>query len=107
MSKDGHWIDAPRIPGTFVCPLGDAISMWTNDYWPATLHRVINNSEAIRYSSGFFFDPNNDCVIAPIESFVSPSRPARYAPTTMGAHVKRGFDGTFEYRTHKLEEAVQ
>jgi isopenicillin N synthase-like dioxygenase len=102
-TMDGSWFDAPCIPGTFVCPLGDAIAHWTNDFWPATLHRVINRNDVVRHSSGFFFDPNYDCVIAPLPAFVSADRPSRFAPTTMGEHVGRGFNGTFAYRANQNE----
>ena len=95
----GEWIDAPRIPGTFVCPLGDMIEHWTNGFWKATNHRVINISGEARHSAAFFFDPNYDCIIAPLSQFVSDKTPAAYEPITMGEHVRRGFDGTFNYRT--------
>ncbi|HEX7936066.1 MAG TPA: 2-oxoglutarate and iron-dependent oxygenase domain-containing protein [Paraburkholderia sp.] len=94
----GNWFRAPRIPGTFTCPLGDAIGIWTNDHWRATPHRVVNLSGETRNSLAFFFDPDHDCVIEPLPQFVSADTPARYAPTTMGKHVARGFDDTFEYR---------
>ena len=40
-----------------------------------------------------------DCVIEPLPRFVSGSRPPRYAPTTMGAHMERGYNGSFQYRS--------
>jgi isopenicillin N synthase-like dioxygenase len=97
-TTSGEWINAPRIPGTFVCPMGDMTQVWTNDHWKATVHRVINSSTTFRHAAAFFFDPNYDCVVQPLEQFVNAQHPARYEPTTMGAHVHRGFDGTFAYR---------
>lgn len=96
--SSGAWFQAPRIPGTFICPLGDAIGMWTNDYWRATPHRVVNLSGKLRHSLAFFFDPDHDCVIESIPRFVTETTPLRHARTTMGAHVARGFDDTFTYR---------
>lgn len=97
-NRKGDWINAPRIPGAFVCPIGDMMTRWTNDYWVATPHRVINSSKQHRHAATFFFDPNYDCEISPLDTFVGPERPARHEPTTMGAHVARGFNGTFAYR---------
>ena len=98
-SLSGHWVDAPKIPGTFACPIGDMMQRWTNNTWRATRHRVINYSRESRHSIAFFFDPNYDCEIFPLPAFVTPENPPQYAPITMGEHVQRGFDGTFEYRT--------
>ncbi|MFE8643498.1 isopenicillin N synthase family dioxygenase [Sphingomonas sp. NCPPB 2930] len=94
----GQWIRAPRIPNTFTCLLGNVTGIWTNDYWRATPHRVVNVSGGTRHSLNFFFDPDYDCVVQPLARFVSARKPARYAPITMGAHLERNFDGVFEYR---------
>jgi isopenicillin N synthase-like dioxygenase len=96
--SSGSWFQAPRIPGTFICPLGDMTGIWTNDYWRATPHRVVNLSGKTRHSLAFFFDPDHDCVIEPMPQFITDATPSRHAPTTMGAHVARGFDDTFAYR---------
>jgi isopenicillin N synthase-like dioxygenase len=97
-SMDGRWFRAPRIPGAFACPMGDAIGIWTNDYWRPTPHRVINASSKDRHSLSFFYDQDPDCLMQPLPAFVDETRPSRYAPTTMEAHVARGFNDTFEYR---------
>ena len=94
----GQWIRAPRIPGTFTCLLGNVTGRWTNDHWRATPHRVLNVSGRTRHSLNFFFDPDFDCVVEPLPQFVTAANPARYTPTTMGAHLVQSFDGVFEYR---------
>jgi isopenicillin N synthase-like dioxygenase len=98
LHRDGTWLDVPVVPGTFVCILGDLVSRLTNDVWQATRHRVVNAGLAPRHSSAFFFDPNYDCVVEPLPRFVSNSRPPRYAPISMGEHMQRGYDGSFQYR---------
>ncbi|MEN9578003.1 MAG: hypothetical protein RJA70_1012, partial [Pseudomonadota bacterium] len=98
MNRDGRWVNAPSIPGTFVCPIGDTTARYTNDYWSATLHRVVNGDDGIRHSAAFFYDLDADTVIEPLPKFVTPERPAQHERTTMGEHVARGFDGTFAYR---------
>jgi len=99
---DGNWFAAPRIPGTFICPIGDALGIWTNGQWRPTPHRVVNMTEQERHSLSFFYDQDNDCLIQPLPQFVDEAHPACYQPITMEAHVARGFDNSFEYR--KLQE---
>ncbi|MFC7522029.1 hypothetical protein ACFQS6_22650 [Xanthomonas populi] len=59
---------------------------------------MLNVSGKTRHSLNFFFDPDDDCVVEPLPPFVTAAAPARYAPTTMGAHLVQSFNGVFEYR---------
>jgi isopenicillin N synthase-like dioxygenase len=34
--RDGVWLDAPHIDGTFVCNIGDCLMRWTNDIYVST-----------------------------------------------------------------------
>ena len=52
----GDWINAPVIPGAFVCNIGDALSSWTTGIARATPHRVITSKK--RTSVAFFFEPS-------------------------------------------------
>ena len=61
------WIDAPYIPGTFVCNIGDMLDRMTRGLYRSTPHRVRNTSGKGRYSFPFFFDPNFDAEIEPID----------------------------------------
>ena len=97
-SHSGAWVSCPVIPDTFICQLGDATQIWTNGVWPATRHRVVNATGKLRHALAYFHDPNYDCPLAPLDAFVTSERPARYAATTMGAHVTRGFIGAYAYR---------
>jgi isopenicillin N synthase-like dioxygenase len=101
LRPDGTWISIPLVPGMFVCILGDMASRLTNDVWRATRHRVVNSGSSYRHSSVFFFDPDFDCVIEPLPRYIAESGVARYSPITMGAHMTRGYDGSFQYRTGK------
>ena len=61
------WIDAPPIPGSFVCNIGDMLDRLTRGIYRSTPHRVVNASRRNRLSFPFFFDPNFDAKISPIE----------------------------------------
>ena len=86
MNRDGAWIEAPHVPGTFVVNIGDMIQRLTNDVYIANIHRVINVSGQERYSIPFFFDLDADTVIAPLKGCTGPGNPAKYAPVECGAH---------------------
>jgi isopenicillin N synthase-like dioxygenase len=62
----GGWVDAPPIPGSFVCNLGDMLERMTGGAYRSTPHRVRNRSRADRVSCAFFFDPSWDAEILPV-----------------------------------------
>lgn len=65
-SKSG-WIDAPPVPGSFVCNIGDMLDRMTRGLYRSTPHRVRNLSGGDRLSFPFFFDPNFHVEVKPIE----------------------------------------
>ena len=62
-----RWIDARPIPGTFLCNIGDMLDRMTGGRYRSTPHRVQNVTTRDRLSFPFFFDPNFDARIRPIE----------------------------------------
>lgn len=60
------WQDAPPLPGTFICNLGDMLERLTGGLYRSTLHRVRNQSGRDRLSFPFFFDPNFHAEIEPL-----------------------------------------
>lgn len=79
--RDGAWIAATPLPGTFVINIGDILARWTNDVFTSTPHRVINRSpDCDRYSIPFFFDPDLDAVIEPLAACVRLQPPALHEP---------------------------
>lgn len=66
MSKSG-WIDASPIANSFVCNIGDMLDRLTGGLYRSTPHRVENSSGRDRLSFPFFFDPNFNVEVRPIE----------------------------------------
>ena len=52
------WVDAPPVPGSFVCNIGDMLDRMTGGFYRSTPHRVRNVSGRSRLSFPVFFDPN-------------------------------------------------
>jgi isopenicillin N synthase-like dioxygenase len=62
----GGWIDAPPIPGTLVCNIGDMLDRLTGGWYKSTPHRVRNLSGHGRLSFPFFLDPGFDAEVPPL-----------------------------------------
>lgn len=65
-----RWIDAPPIPESFICNIGDMLDRLTRGIYRSTPHRVLNTSRRDRLSFPFFFDPNFDAEVRPIEGLM-------------------------------------
>jgi isopenicillin N synthase-like dioxygenase len=83
------WIDAPPIPGSFVCNLGDMLERMTGGRYRSTPHRVRNTTGSGRLSFPFFFDPSWDAEIVP-----TPGAAADPGSRWDGADV-HAFQGTY------------
>jgi isopenicillin N synthase-like dioxygenase len=67
-----RWIEAPPIPGSFVCNIGDMLDRMTGGQYRSTPHRVRNETGADRLSFPFFFDPGFETEVHPIEGHERP-----------------------------------
>jgi len=64
---DDGWTDAPPLPGTFVCNIGDMLDRMTGGRYRSVPHRVaLNTSGRDRLSIPLFFDPDFDAHIQPV-----------------------------------------
>jgi isopenicillin N synthase-like dioxygenase len=66
VKRHGQWIEAPPVPGTFVCNLGDMLDRMTGGTYRSTPHRVRTHATRERISFPFFFDPNYFAEVRPI-----------------------------------------
>jgi isopenicillin N synthase-like dioxygenase len=65
-SKSG-WVEAKPIPSSFVCNIGDMLDRMTGGLYRSTPHRVKSPPKHDRLSFPFFFDPNFNSEVKPIE----------------------------------------
>ena len=91
LCRGGEWADVPLIEEAFIINIGDLLMRWTNDKWVSTIHRVVNPLEEVRrrvdrMSVAYFFIPDHDVEVRCLASCIDPGNPARYPPTTAGAH---------------------
>ena len=95
--RDGAWIDAPALPGAFVCNIGDCLMRWTNDIYLSTPHRVLKPS-AERYSIALFVDPNPDAIVEAIPACVPEGTPPRHPPISAHDYLQKRFASTYGRR---------
>lgn len=93
--RDGVWVAAPVIPGTFVVNIGDSLMRWSNDVYVSNPHRVVNRGNRERWSIAFFLDANPDAVISALPGCVAPGAVAKYPPVTMAAYLRQRLNATY------------
>ncbi|WP_141324559.1 isopenicillin N synthase family oxygenase [Myxococcus sp. AB025B] len=85
------WVEAPPIPGTLVCNIGDMLDRLTGGWYRSTPHRVKNVSGRDRLSFPLFFDPDFAAEVPPLPNVaVDEDRAQRWD----GASV-HAFSGTY------------
>ncbi len=89
------WIDAPPVPNAFVCNIGDMLDRLTGGLYLSTPHRVQNRAGHDRLSFPFFFDPNFNAEVRPIQTgeVVNDNREARWDRASV--HEFRGTYGDY------------
>jgi polar amino acid transport system ATP-binding protein len=89
-TRDG-WVDAPPVPESFVCNIGDMLDRATGGYYRSTPHRVrLNTSGRDRLSFPLFLDPDFDVRIEPIRTPEHDDHATRWDATSVHA-----FEGTY------------
>jgi isopenicillin N synthase-like dioxygenase len=74
--RDGLWHDVAPLDGALTVNIGDLVQVWSNDRYPAPIHRVRAMTREDRYSAAFFYNPSYTATIAPEVA----GEPAHYRP---------------------------
>ncbi|KAG9306543.1 hypothetical protein G9A89_004740 [Geosiphon pyriformis] len=98
-TKEGEWIYADPIPGTYVVNIGDMLNVWTNNIYKSTLHRVIHKGNSYRVSCPFFYEPNFDARIEPLAPCLEIDPIKHHEPVIYGEHLLRKVSSNFEVIT--------
>jgi isopenicillin N synthase-like dioxygenase len=86
-NREGDWIRATPIDGTFVVNIADMFQRWTNDLYVSSMHRVMNNvTREDRYSIVYFFGPSYYTQVACLPTCTSADNPPKYEPVGYGEH---------------------
>jgi isopenicillin N synthase-like dioxygenase len=62
-----QWIEAPYVPNSFVCNLGDMLDYLTGGHYRSTPHRVSHTAVSGRLSFPFFYDLDRNATPSPID----------------------------------------
>ena len=95
LTRQGEWLDAPSIPGAFVCNIGDCLMRWSNDTYVSTPHRV-RPPATERYSIAFFLEVNPESMVDPTDIF--PAQSAKYPPISCAEYLASRLNATYSYR---------
>jgi isopenicillin N synthase-like dioxygenase len=93
MGKDGNWIEAAPLRGSYVINIGELMKRWTNGRFQATVHRVVHLRDEPRYSMPLFCNPNFRTKVDPRDLGISDAE-AKYAPVMSGEFLLSRFKAT-------------
>lgn len=110
--REGEWIKAPYVPGTFIINVGDMLELWTNELYVSTPHRVIGLTGRDRYSIPAFVSASYNTVVECIPSCLAPGDTPRFQPVTAGLYTEsrlrveteEGYGGYGEIGGHRRED---
>ncbi|EGY18972.1 2OG-Fe(II) oxygenase [Verticillium dahliae VdLs.17] len=89
LNREGQWIRASPVPGTFVVNIADYLQRITNDLYVSTVHRAVNRSGRERISMPFFFGFGLHESCAVIKSCLKDGEEPRYEDIGCDAWVKK------------------
>ena len=87
--RDGRWHGVEPVPEAFTVNIGDMVQVWSNDLYPAALHRVLAMTSEDRLSIPYFLNPAYGADIAPLIGT------PRYRPLNWGEFRRRRAEGDF------------
>ena len=78
-----------------VINIGDIVQVWSNDRYPAALHRALVRPDVERFTAAFFLNPPYSADYAPLPSVVGAGHPARYRAINWGEFRSRRTAGDY------------
>jgi isopenicillin N synthase-like dioxygenase len=109
LNDQSEWIDVTPREDAFVINVGDALAVWTNDYWKSTIHRVVPTMTPggkPRRSIALFQDGNFDTPLTTLDQFVTAERPRKYVATTLGEHVTNKIAGGRSFEIPDVQQTL-
>lgn len=109
LSDDSEWLDVEPLEDAFIVNIGDALAVWTNNFWKSTVHRVVPTMTPggrARRSIALFQDGNFATTLAPLPGFISEENPARYGTTTLGQHVTDKIAGGRNFSVPDVQQTL-
>ncbi len=109
LSDDSTWLNVEPVDGAFIVNIGDALAVWTNNFWKSTVHRVVPTMTPggrARRSIALFQDGNFATTLAPLPQFVSADNPAQYGVTTLGQHVTDKIAGGRNFAVPDVQQTL-
>ena len=82
--RRGTWTTVEPNPDALVVNIGDVVQVWSNDRYPAGLHRVIASDRRERYSAPYFFNPAPSAYYAPLANSLGEGELAQYRSINWG-----------------------
>lgn len=82
-----QWVPVSPVPGALVVQQGEFLARWTNDRYPASVHRVLSPTAAVRRSVVYSLVPRPDATVECLPGCVDDRHPARYATTTVASYL--------------------
>ncbi|KAI5852544.1 hypothetical protein DFP73DRAFT_533068 [Morchella snyderi] len=94
--KQGGWIGVDPLKGAYVVNIGDMLEVWTNGLWKSTVHRVVHRGTGFRVSVPFFFEPDWDARVEPLQCCLEKTGGVRkYEAKVYGEHLAERVKGNF------------
>jgi isopenicillin N synthase-like dioxygenase len=88
-----------------VVNIGDMVDVMTNGLWQSTKHRVIHTGGGLRVSVPFFYEPNWDAIIKPLEKCVQRTGGVpRFGEVVYKEHLQGKVSGNFYSSQQELED---
>ena len=109
LNDESQWIDVAPLDGAFIINIGDALALWTNDFWKSTVHRVVPSMPLggrARRSIALFQDGNFDTPLQTLDRFIDATHPSKYRPTTLGQHVTDKIAGGRNFEVPDVQQTL-